>query len=222
MKPLYLLTAALLTGAASAATIITETFSMNSSVLIPDDDLVGVVQTINASTNLASLDLVTVNLTTTGGWNGDLYAYLWHDGVLTVLVNRPGRTATALDGSAVSGMTVHFMDASTTDIHNAAGTFTGDFQPDGRAVLPTLALDTSPRTDTLADFLTTSPGGDWKLFIADAAGGDEATLVSWSISLTGPQSIPEPGCGLLMAGALCLWLRRRQGRAYTALPDLKN
>ena len=23
---------------------------------------------------------------------GDLYAYLWHDGVLSVLINRPGRT----------------------------------------------------------------------------------------------------------------------------------
>ena len=213
MKFTALCLAALLTGTGTAATIITETFAMNVSVVIPDADLSGMVQTIKPITNLASLDRVTVTLVTSGGWNGDLYAYLWHDGVLSVLINRPGRTAALPDGAGLVGMSVEFADAAFTDIHLAPGAFTGSFQPDGRDIHPLIALDTSPRNDKLSDFLTTNPGGDWKLFIADVAGGDEATLVSWSISLTGPQAIPEPGSGLLIIGALCWGLRRRRGRA---------
>ena len=207
MKISVLLAALLTLSTAHAATV---TYSMNTSVVIPDADLAGVVQTITPSTGLASLDLVTVTLVTTGGWNGDLYAYLWHEGVLSVLVNRPGRTAALPDGSAASGMTVELADAAGTDIHLAPGAFSGSFQPDGRDVHPFVALDTSPRNDSLADFLSTAPDGAWRLFIADVAGGEEATLVSWSISLTGPQAVPEPGSGLLAGLALCGLLRRKR------------
>ena len=193
-----------------AATIITETFSMNASVVIPDADLAGVVQTITPGTSLASLDRVTVTLVTSGGWNGDLYAYLWHEGVLSVLINRPGRSVTMPDGAAIVGMSVELADAAGTDIHLAPGAFSGSFQPDGRDVHPSAALDTSPRNDSLADFLSTAPDGAWRLFIADVAGGEEATLVSWSISLTGPQAVPEPGSCLLAGVALCCLLRRRR------------
>ena len=210
MKFTALCFAALLTGTCTAATIITETFAMNVGVVIPDGDLSGVVQTIAPNTTLASLDRVTVTLVTSGGWNGDLYAYLWHNGVLSVLINRPGRTAALPDGAGVVGMSVEFSDATFTDIHLASGAFTGGFQPDGRDIHPLMSLDTSPRNDKLSDFLTTNPGGDWKLFIADVAAGDEATLVSWSISLTGPQAIPEPGSGLLGLLSTAFLLRRRR------------
>ena len=138
MKFTTLCLAALLTETGTAATIITETFAMNASVVIPDGDLSGVVQTITPNTSLASLDRVTVTLVTIGGWNGDLYAYLWHDGVLSVLINRPGRTATLPDGAGVVGMSVEFADAAFTDIHLAPGAFTGSFQPDGRDIHPLL------------------------------------------------------------------------------------
>ena len=210
MKFTALCLAALLTETGTAATIITETFSMNASVVIPDADLAGVVQTITPGTSLASLDRVTVTLVTSGGWNGDLYAYLWHDGVLSVLLNRPGRSVARPDGAAIVGMSVELADAAGTDIHLAPGAFSGSFQPDGRDVHPSVALDTSPRNDSLADFLSTAPDGAWRLFIADVAGGEEATLVSWSISLTGPQAVPEPGSGLLAGVALCCLLRRRR------------
>ena len=204
------LLAALLTLSTAPAATVTVTYSMNTSVVIPDADLAGVVQTITPNTNLESLDLVTVTLVTTGGWNGDLYAYLWHEGVLSVLLNRPGRTAALPDGSAASGMSVELADAAGMDIHLAPGAFSGSFQPDGRDVHPSVALDTSPRNDSLADFLSTAPDGAWRLFIADVAGGEEATLVSWSISLSGPVAVPETGSGLLAGLALCGLLRRKR------------
>jgi hypothetical protein len=78
---------------------------------------------------------------TQGGWNGDLYAYLEHNGVISVLLNRPGRTALNSAGAASSGMQLLLADTALTDIHTAiSGTFgalaTGTYQPDGRAEDP--------------------------------------------------------------------------------------
>jgi MYXO-CTERM domain-containing protein len=209
MKTTALLTLVLLTaGSATAATVVTETFSMSTSSIIPDGNLSGLVQVINPTTSITNVDLITITLNTTGGWNGDLYAYLWHNGTLSVMVNRPGRTSANPLGSATSGMTLTLADSATTDLHLASGALNGTFQPDGRDIHPTLALDTSPRTDSLADFIGLPAAGDWRLFIADASSGDEATLVSWSITLTG--AIPEPGGTLLLLGMVGLAARRRR------------
>jgi subtilisin-like proprotein convertase family protein len=215
MKTIFLLGGILLSSLRPlvAADILTETFTMSTAVTIPDADLSGILQTITPTVNISSLDLVTVTLNTTGGWNGDLYAYLWHEGTLSVLVNRPGRTTANPDGSATSGMNLTLADSAATDLHLAPGALSGTFQPDGRDLHPLLSMDTSVRTDALSDFLVTAPGGEWRLFIADVAGGEEATLVSWSISLTGPAIIPEPSIGLLGAAAALSLLRRRRSNA---------
>ncbi len=210
MKTTALFTLVLLTaaGPAMAATVITETFFVSTSSVIPDGDLSGLVQVINPSTSITNVDLITITLNTTGGWNGDLYAYLWHNGTLSVMVNRPGRTLANPLGSATSGMTLTLADSATTDLHIASGALNGTFQPDGRDIHPTLALDTSSRTDSLADFIGLPAAGDWRLFIADASSGDEATLVSWSITLTG--AIPEPGSTLFLLSMVGLAARRRR------------
>ena len=188
----------------------TVTYPMAVTTVISDNDPNGILQTITVSNSrLASLDFVTISINTTGGWNGDLYAYLEHDGVLTVLLNRPGRTVALPDGSATSGMTLTLADTAPTDVHTAAGALIGTFQPDGRFIDPSLSLDTTPRTDLLADFTATSPNGTWRLFIADVAGGDEATLTGWSLSLTGA-SVPEPASIGLLSFASFLALRRRR------------
>jgi MYXO-CTERM domain-containing protein len=211
MKTTSLFTVLLLTaGPLSAATVITETFSMSTSATIPDGDLSGLVQTITPATTIASVDSITITLNTAGGWNGDLYAYLWHNGTLSVLVNRPGRTAANLAGSATSGMTLTLADSATTDLHNAPGALSGTFQPDGRDFNPTVALNTSPRTDLLADFTSSPASGDWRLFIADVSTGDEATLTSWSVSITGPTSVPESSSALFLLAAAGLATRRRR------------
>lgn len=197
-------------GSATAATIVTETFSLSTSAVIPDNDLSGLVQTITPSTSIDSVNSITLTLNTTGGWNGDMYAYLWHDGVLSVLINRPGRTTATPDGSATSGMTLTLADSAATDLHLASGALSGTFQPDGRDIHPLSALDTSPRTDALADFASHPATGDWRLYIADVAAGGEATLTSWSLSITGPTSVPEPSSAMLGLGVLGLALRRRR------------
>ncbi len=210
MKSATLLVCLLTAGSATAATIITETFSMSTSATIPDADLSGLLQTITPATTIDSVNMITLNLNTTGGWNGDLYAYLWHNGTLSVLVNRPGRTTSLPDGSATAGMSVTLADSAGTDLHVASGSLSGTFQPDGRDISPLSALDTSPRTDALADFISQPAAGNWRLFIADIASGSTATLTSWSISITGPTSVPEPSASLLALGLAVPFLKRRR------------
>jgi hypothetical protein len=209
MKSTSLLALLLTAGAATASTIVTETFSMSTAAVIPDGDLSGLVQTITPGSTITTVDLLTLTLNTTGGWNGDLYAYLWHNGTLSVLVNRTGRTTALPDGSPTSNMTLTLADAAATDLHMATGALTGTFQPDGRDIHPSVALNTSPRTDTLADFIGSPANGDWRLFIADVASGSEATLTSWSITLTGVQ-IPEPSAAALLMLSLAATGRRRR------------
>jgi autotransporter-associated beta strand protein len=171
---------------AQAATILTESYSMAQTALIPDASASGVLQSINvASSALASITSMTVTLTTTGGWNGDLYAYLWHDGVITTLINRVGVTASTPDGNGTSGMSLTFSDAAVTDVHTVTGALNGTYQADGRTADPASVLDTSARLSALSLFNSTTPTGVWRLFIADVAGGDEATLMNWGFSLTG-------------------------------------
>ena len=77
---------------ASAATTWSNTW--NVSTAIPDNDDVGYTNSrIVADAGLVEIQNVTVNLNFTGGWNGDLYAYLSHGNGFSVLLNRPGRTA---------------------------------------------------------------------------------------------------------------------------------
>ena len=210
MKSVSLFALLIMAGTAPAANIITETFSLSTSAAIPDGDLSGLLQIINPSTTIDSIDTITITLNTTGGWNGDIYAYLWHDGLISVLLNRPGRTTSLPDGSASSGMTLTLADSAATDVHLASGALIGTFQPDGRDIHPLSALDTSPRTDSLADFASHPASGEWRLFIADTASGGQATLTSWSVSITGPTSIPEPTSGLFALAAAGFASRRRR------------
>jgi subtilisin-like proprotein convertase family protein len=197
---------------ANGATI-TETLSSTPGVLVPDNNLSGIVDTISvSSTNLVSIDKVTVTISLSGGWAGDLYAYLYHDGVTSILLNRPGLTAGTPAGSSASSITVTLDDAAATDIHDVAVGATplvGSFQPDGRNVSPTSVTDLSPRTTTLADFIGQDALGDWSLLVVDAATGDTMTLTSWSVSLTGV-AIPEPSVGVLGLLAGLLMFRRRR------------
>jgi hypothetical protein len=217
MKHAFYLAGLLLSAtiATTQAATISETHSMSVTTTIPDGDLNGVVQSMNPSTLISSVEFVTLTLTTTGGWNGDLYAYLSHDGAISILTNRAGRTASVPSGTATGGMTVTFDDAAAGDIHSAPGGFgtaiVGTFQPSGRNINPLLAFDTTTRAAPLSTFAGHPAAGEWRLYVVDAASGDQATLQSWSLNLTGTL-IPEPTTGLL-SGMVMLGLlaRRRRG-----------
>ncbi len=159
---------------------------------------------------------VNVRLEISGGYNGDLYGYLVHDSGFAVLLNRIGRTSTDAFGNSGAGMNVTLDDDSANDIHMAAyGVLGGTYNVDGRDINPTTVLDGDSRTADLAD-LTGNPNGSWTLFLADMAGGDASTLVSWGLDI---EAVPEPvtwaliGFGTLVGGAnLGRWARRRLSR----------
>src|ERR1035438_7189056 len=65
-----------------------------NSGLIPDGSPVGSSGTATASGYLPSISDISVNLNISGGYNGDLYAYLSYGGVLVPLLNRVGVTGT--------------------------------------------------------------------------------------------------------------------------------
>lgn len=213
LAALTLLLATTVAQGTSTVVEISETFTNATATVIPDGDLNGLLQSINPTTTIGTLTRLTVTLETTGGWNGDLYAYLWHDGLISVLLNRIGRTSAEDAGSPGSGLSVSFEDVATTDIHQAMFTvgnpLIGTFQPDGRFIHPDSSLDSTGRTSLLDAFIGSPASGEYRLFIADVATGDVATLTNWSITLTGT-AVPEPSAILLSALALPLLLRRRR------------
>ncbi|MCX6872188.1 MAG: PEP-CTERM sorting domain-containing protein, partial [Verrucomicrobia bacterium] len=179
-------------GGATAAT--TLVFSKLVNTEVPDNDASGLASVLAVAGGGQTITGMEVILDTRNGWNGDLYAYLEHNGVISVLLNRPGRTAADPAGAASSGMQLRFADSAPTDIHTAiSGTFgvlaSGTYQPDARAADPDLVTDTSPRSLYLSGFTGQVADGNWTLFVADLSGGDVATLGTWSLSLN---VVPEP------------------------------
>jgi subtilisin-like proprotein convertase family protein len=194
------------------------TISVNQP--IPDGNPVGLVSSTNISGLPASLSGVQVSLNITGGFNGDLYAYLvGPSGGLAVLLNRAGLTAGNPFGYGDAGFNITLSDGSA-NIHNyqsggytiSGGQLIGTWAPDGRNINPqssgTIFDPTSP-TATLGLFNGTNPNGQWTLFVADlAGGGGSPVLVSWGLTI----AVPEPQTWALLAGGagmLCA-LRRRK------------
>jgi len=205
MKSLFFL---LTFSVAHAATTSTPTFTV--STVIPDNDIIGVADSRWVSTSITEITSIEVAIHLTGGWNGDLYAYLSHAGGFSILLNRPGRSQGLPDGSPSSGMSVIFSDATTLDIHTAipgSGMVTGLYQPDGRNIDPTNSLDTTPRSAFLGSFAGLDPNGQWTLYLADTSPGSIANFQSWSLTLTG---VPEPSSCLLIGCSAWFFLRRRR------------
>lgn len=193
-------------------------------VLVPDGSDSGIVSIIDipASTDLIGDLNVTLTLEAEAGgaWNGDLYVYLAHDGVLSVLVNRPGLSASRPFGYGDPGLDrVTFDDeASLGDFHTyqvALGTgdsrlpITGEFQPDARIADPASVDATDPRTSFLSRFDGRDPSGEWRLFVADLSPGGSVRLAGWQIDID-TAVIPESGTALACASlALVLGLAWR-------------
>jgi subtilisin-like proprotein convertase family protein len=213
MKALVvLMLTSLLPCAASAATTVSYTYAINTQ--IPDNSGIGLTNTQQVTVSVSAISEVTVLLSVSEGWCGDLYAYLTHGSGFSVLLNRPGRSLADPFGSGVTDLTVTFNDNAPADNHTGiptTGAISGVYQPDGRAVDPDNSLDTSPRTAFLSSFNGLDANGEWTLYVADVATGDTMTLVSWSLNITG---VPEPSTLLLGAAGGCLVLRRRRGETF--------
>jgi len=209
-----------LSGMASGAVFFsTWNSGFDNSGIVPDGDPLGWSDT-RVITGLAgdSITDITVSLSVTGGYNGDLFVYLQHDSGISILLNRPGRTATDAFGYADSGFNVTFNDSAPNGDSHV--NFTGSsilagtpWQPDGRATDPATAVDTNTRTDLLSSFTGFTPVGDWTLFVADMSGGDTSNsrVTSWGLELT---AVPEPcevtSLALLIGSSLFLRMRPRR------------
>ena len=162
---------------------------------------------------------VNLSISLSGGFNGDLYAYLTHPNSpgVAVLLNRPGRTAGNPFGYSDSVLTITLDDAAPNgDTHtyqSATGYATlisngSAWQPDGRTASPFLVNGTEPRPAMLSTFNNIAPSNTgWTLFIADLASGDISTIASWSLTVT---TVPEPGTSIIAALAGLALLRRRR------------
>jgi len=195
------------------------------SLSIPDGTPVGVMSSLNVTSTIDHITNVQVTLNISGGYNGDLYAYLVHDSGFAVLLDRPGRSVALPYGYSDGGLNVTLADgAANGDIHRyrnvtiPSGPLTGLWAPDGRATSPFVALDTDARTTALSVFNGLNPNGEWTLFVADMDSGYLNTLVSWGLEIQGTQTpaicVPPP------AGLVAWWMQRVCMRVVAQVSNL--
>ena len=209
----------LLAGMASSTSAVLYNYT-GSAYAIPDGNINGAFSTIAVSGADLSLTDIKVTLDVSGGFNGDLYAYLSYGGNLVPLLNRVGVgtiNGGTTFGSAGSGFTVTL--ASTgSDIHWTSGTLTGNYLADGRAIDPlsgAVNFNADGARNLDGTFGGVNPNGTWTLFFADVSGGGgTAMLNGWSLDIT---AVPEPAewgllsaMGLLGIAGLHTWRSHRK------------
>jgi subtilisin-like proprotein convertase family protein len=216
----------MLVALASRADSTNATFSATLSgggAAIPDANPVGLTSTLNVSGMSGSTTNITVNLNITGGFSGDLYAYLLSpQGSMVVLLNRVGVSSTSNLGYSDAGFSITLDSASANNVHNyqsdspsiIAGQLTGTWAPDGRTIDPIYsapsAFNAAATGNTLGVYDSSSPNGVWTLFVADLSGGGQSTLVSWGLTVV---TVPEPQTWTILGGGLAacwLLIRRRK------------
>lgn len=226
MKTKFAISAVLVAAACAApAAFYSDTFTVNQA--IPDGNPTGWSDTRNVSFFDSGWQITDVNVTlnVSGGYNGDLYAYLTHSSGFAVLLNRVGKGTGSSFGYANSGFNIVLDDQAAADIHlyQTVGGYSitggADWQPDGRYISPlssNATFDSASRDKLLSQFNGLDANGNWTLFFADLSGGATSTLVSWGLEIT---AVPEPvtvALGVFAAvfgGVQFLRWRRAKARA---------
>jgi MYXO-CTERM domain-containing protein len=171
---------------------------------------------------------VTVGLNISGGYNGDLYAYLaGPNGGFAVLLNRAGvsNSASAF-GYGDSGFNVTFSDAAANSIqyyqnyvNPAGGIVAGTWQPEGVNISPQsppASFLTSGQTAMLGSLDGQDANGTWTLFVSDMSAGGQGTVVGWSLDIT-TTATPEPQTWVLAVagiGLLAVWRKMNRRRNF--------
>jgi subtilisin-like proprotein convertase family protein len=220
---IMLLLLATLAGRASSTNQVFSTGTVNLAV----PGQLGLASTLTVSGMSGNTVNLTVNLDITGGFNGDLYAYLVSPTETTVvLLNRVGVGSGNPYGYGNSGFNITLDSTSGDNIHtyqlsagypgdlNGGGQLTGTWAPDGRTIDPFRSLpsafDAGPTGNTLTSLDGMDPNGVWTLFIADLAPGGGSTVVSWGLTV---MTVPEPQTWTLLGGSLAaFWLINRKRR----------
>ena len=158
--------------------------------VIPDNDATGVAYGLNFGTVGLHISDIKVSLNISGGWNGDLYAYLSHGSDYVVLLNRVGAITSGADGYGTSGLNILLEPVTThagiVDIHTVQNP---ESSPTAYAADGRVAYTDTSRPQTLDALLNVDPYGSWTLFFADRAAVSTATLTGWSLEIT---AVPEP------------------------------
>jgi subtilisin-like proprotein convertase family protein len=211
-------------GSAALARVNEYTYTFINNTVIPDANVLGLTLATNLSGMGGTISDVTVNLNISGGFNGDYFGYLrGPSGGFAVLLNRVGASNSASQfGYSDGGLDVNFLDAASHSIQyyqNDSPGYSGEqligsWQPEGVTVDPLTndpaAFFGAPQNALLGSFANSNPNGVWTLFLADVAGGNQGTMVSWGLNI---KTIPEPGTlALAELGltAVFLVVRRRQ------------
>ena len=190
---------------------------------IPDGSMTGWSDTRNLVGAPSSIGDVSVTLNLSGGWNGDLYAYLVHSSGFVVLLNRVGRTAANEPGYGAAGMSVTLDDTAALNIHSVPTPGAGTYQADGRNISPLSSgslFDLTSPTALLSSFNGVDASGNWTLFIADVSGGDVSTVTSWGLDIAAvpePASLVEGGVAVLFLGGVT-GLYRLKGKKAQVQP----
>jgi subtilisin-like proprotein convertase family protein len=216
---LTLMTVLAVTTAAWGQQIITTNITVNT--VVPDNNPSGLATAFTISGVSGAISNVTVSLDVTGGFNGDLYAYLAGPGGFAVLLNRSGVSGTSTYGYSDAGFNVTLNDASGyNNIHSyqnysytiSGGQLTGNWASDGGNISPLSSPSSFPTapTETLSSFQNTDANGQWVFFIADLSPGGQSTLQSFGVTIL---TVPEPSTLVLASlgglGMLAMMRRRK-------------
>jgi hypothetical protein len=172
---------------------------------------------------------VRLSLDISGGFNGDLYAYLaGPGGQMAVLLNRVGVSGANnnLTGYGDPGFFVTFDSAAANNIHNYGsagysvngnGQVTGTWKPDGRNIDPqssASAFDTASTGANLSVFNGLSDGsatGTWYLYLADVVANGGSPTLNLNDAVLTITTVPEPQTvALAITGGLALLAMRRR------------
>jgi subtilisin-like proprotein convertase family protein len=201
---ILILTAAAITASAQTQLLTTNwSGGFANAGVVPDNDLSGLTLVETTSGWSGAVDSLSVTLNLSGGWNGDIYAYLYHDDVMSVLLNQVGTPTNSGLGYSDSGFNVTLSDSAAYSIHNyqadsptiTGGVVQGTWQPDGAGLSVFNGLDAS---------------GTWSLYLVDENQGGVMTVNSFGLQA---EVTPEPSTLALAAlgGLGMLWqLRRRK------------
>ena len=202
------------------AQTLTNSYTLTPNVVIPTANPVGITEQFAASGVAGAVADIQVTLDITGGFNGNLYAYLaGPQGQFAVLLNRVGVTAGNPFGYSDAGLNITLDGDAVNNIHNYGSGGPGSYSlsgttwaADGRNIDPQSAgsvFDAASTGANLGVFQNTDGNGAWTLFIASlSAGGSPATLTSAELSIL---TVPEPQAWVMLAGGAALlgWFRRR-------------
>ena len=138
-----------------------QTFSNTTSASIPDNDLTGIISSINVTSIFDDVSRITLKLNITHAMDSDLDIYLESPyGTRIEISTDNGATGNDYDDT-------FFSDSASTDITAGTAPFSGSYRPE----------------EELSVFKGEASNGSWKLNIVDDGPGDIGTFKSWELTI---------------------------------------